>query len=441
MRRPSDRIFVIVLLLVSMHVVSGLLSSSHVDTETSNAIISTDVHLPSVLAEIGLYLWCAYLVLPRWRATLNAVRAAWPILLLPSLSILSAIWSIDPLLTLRRSSFFTLSTLVGVYLGERYSIEELAGLFAEAECWLMGGSLAMFCILPAKVLDPSHAGAWKGLTVHKNVFGECMAVAVVLLLLVRFRGHRTLQRCFLVAAVGLLYLAHSITPTIACGVVVLAVPILRKVSRLRIQERVVAYGVLASLGVFGSFLMTTYSTSLLDLVGKDSTLSGRAQLWSLVMDAIWKKPFLGYGYEAFWQGFRGESRGILESTGWLVPMAHNGYLDLWLSLGLAGLVVYVLVFLKAIRMALRYLRYDRRTIGAWPIAYLLFFSLHNTAESTLLTRTTFEFLTFVAVGVGLQQAELRERFACAETTAEHGAAILGSLQLPSPTLGPREVSI
>lgn len=268
-----------------------------------------------------------------------------------------------------------------------------------------------------------------------------MAIAVVLLLLVHFRGHRMLQRFFFVASVGLLYLAHSITPTIACGVVVLAIPVLRKVCRLRIQERVVAYGVLASLAVVGSFAMTSYSTALLELVGKDSTLSGRAQLWSLVMDAIWKKPFLGYGYEAFWQGFRGESRGILESTGWLVPMAHNGYLDLWLSLGLAGLVVYALVFLKAIRLALRYLRYDRRTTGAWPIAYLLFFALHNTAESTLLTRTTFEFLMFVAVSVGLQQAELRERSTSAKSIEERGDAPLASLNLPSPTLGPREVSV
>ena len=439
MRRSSDRIFVIVLLLVSMHVVSGLLSSSQVDTETSNAIISTDVHLPSVIAEMGLYLWCANLVLPRWRTTLNAVRAAWPILVLPGLSVLSTLWSIDPLLTLRRSSFFTLSTVMAAYLGERYSIEELAGLFAEAECWLMGGSLAMFCILPAKVLDPSHMGAWKGLTVHKNVFGECMAVAVVLLLLVRFRGHRMLQRFFFIASVGLLYLAHSVTPTIACGVVVLSIPVLRRVSRLRIQERVIAYGLLATVAVVGSFAMTTYSASLLQLVGKDSTLSGRAELWSLVMDAIWKKPILGYGYEAFWQGFKGESRGILESTGWLVPMAHNGYLDLWLSLGLVGLAVYALVFLKSIRMALRYLRHDRRSTGVWPVAYLLFFSLHNSAESTLLTRTTFEFLMFVAVSVGLQQAELRERWAYHETLAELGDAPLASLA--TPTIGPSEASI
>jgi len=180
MKRASERFFVIVLLLISMHVVSGLLSSSEVNTETSNAIVSTEVHLPTVISELVMYLWCGLLIIPRWKITLRAVLDAWPILLLPALSIVSSVWSIDPALTLRRSSFFTLSTVMAIYLGERYSMEEFAGLFAQAQCWLICGSVAMFFVVPAKVLDPSHIGAWKGLTVHKNVFGECMAVAVLL---------------------------------------------------------------------------------------------------------------------------------------------------------------------------------------------------------------------------------------------------------------------
>lgn len=420
-QRLSERLFVIVLILVSMHVVSGLLSSSEVDTETSNAIVSTAVHLPSVIAQIGLYLWCGLLVLPRWKATLRAVLDAWPILILPALTIASSLWSIDPLLTLRRSSFFTLSTIMSIYLGERFTIEEFADLFAEAQCWLIVGSVAMFFIAPAKVLDPSHVGAWRGLTIHKNVFGESMAVTVLLLMLVRFKGHRVLRAIFFVASVLLLYLAHSVTPTLACGVVILLVPVLRRVSRLRIQERVVAYTLFGGTAFLSMFLVANYSDDLLPLLGKDSTLSGRAQLWSLVMDAIWKRPMLGYGYEAFWQGFKGDSRGILEATGWLVPMAHNGYLDLWLSLGLVGVVAYSLLFFRAMRMGLKYLRYDRRAVAAWPVAYLCFFALHNTAESTLLTRTTFEFLIFVTVFVSLQQAEIQR---CAQYKGDSDEAVV-----------------
>ncbi|HEU5350867.1 MAG TPA: O-antigen ligase [Terracidiphilus sp.] len=416
MRNRSERIFVVVLLLVSMHVVSGVLSSTHVNTETSNAIISTGIHLPSVLSEMVIYLWCAVLVLPRWKTTWKAVKAAWPILLLPVLVILSSLWSVNPLLTLRRSSFFTLSTIMAIYLGERFTLEEFAELFAQAECWFIFATTATYLVYPAKVLDPSHPGAWRGLTIQKNVFGECMAVAVLLLVLMRFRRHRALQRIFLCAAILMLYLSHSVTPTVCCAVVLVSIPVLRRVCRLRIKERVAAYTFCGTSVVLGILLVTNYSASLLPIFGRDSTLSGRAQLWSLVMEAIWKRPILGYGYEAFWEGFQGVSRGILESTGWLVPMAHNGYLEVWLGIGLAGLALVLYLFFRAMRMALQLLRQERRLVAAWPIVYLLFFALHNLGESTLLTRTTFEFLVFVQVSVALQQARNRERAAVTEGT-------------------------
>ncbi len=435
MAKPSERLFVIVMLLVSMHVVSGLLSSTTVNTETSNAIISTGVHLPSVLAEMIIYIWCAVLVLPRLKQTLRAVKASWPLLLLPALVILSSIWSVDPLLTLRRSSFFTLSTIMAIYLGDRFTVEEFAELFAKALCLLIAASIATYLVFPARVLDPSHEGAWRGLTIHKNVFGECMAVAILSLMLVRFKRHRFVQGIFFAASIVMLFLAHSVTPTISCAIVVIAVPILRRVSRLRIKERVFAYAFCAGTGVLAVAMIMSNSASLLEMFGRDSTLSGRAQLWSLVMDSIWKRPILGYGYEAFWEGFSGASRGILESTGWLVPMAHNGYLDLWLGLGLVGLLLFVYLFLRAMRMALHQLRYDRRSVAAWPLAYLCFFALHNSAESTLLTRTTFEFLVFVQLSVALQQAQVRERIALLgqESKVKNGER---SIQFGEPIFGP-----
>lgn len=433
MRRISERMFVIVLLLVSMHIVSGLLNSTDVDTETSNTIISTGVHLPTVIAEMVMYLWCTLLILPRWKSTFNAVREAWTILLLPLLVVLSSIWSINPLLTLRRSSFFTLSTIMAIYLGERFTCEEFAELFAQAQCWFITGSIAMYFVIPAKVLDPSHPGAWRGLTVHKNVFGECMAVAVLLLMLTRFRRHRVLQSIFFAASILMLYLSHSVTPTICCGVVILALPVLRRVARLRINERVFAYAVCGGGTVATVFLITDNSATVLSMLGRDSTLSGRAQLWSLVMESIWKRPILGYGYEAFWEGFQGASRGILESTGWLVPMAHNGYLDLWLSIGIVGMVVYLFLFFGATRRAMKQLRSDRHAIAAWPIAYLCFFALHNLAESTLLTRTTFEFIVFVQISVALQQAILREHVTQAQSEEEEDEK---ALPIPEPALGP-----
>ena len=41
--------------------------------------------------------------------------------------------------------------------------------------------------------------------------------------------------------------------------------------------------------------------TLLELIGKDPTLTGRTEIWAYVIQDIWMKPLLGWGYYVFWQ--------------------------------------------------------------------------------------------------------------------------------------------
>jgi exopolysaccharide production protein ExoQ len=80
---------------------------------------------------------------------------------------------------------------------------------------------------------------------------------------------------------------------------------------------------------------------------KDPTLTQRTIIWAQVVPSILKHPFLGYGYSAFWAGLNGESTQTVLTTGWMEGQAQDGYLDVLLQLGLAGLVPVVLLFLRA----------------------------------------------------------------------------------------------
>ncbi|WP_049558612.1 O-antigen ligase family protein, partial [Limnoraphis robusta] len=75
---------------------------------------------------------------------------------------------------------------------------------------------------------------------------------------------------------------------------------------------------------------------LLGLIGKDPSLTGRTDLWAWAREMIDKRPWLGYGYTAFWQGLDGGSAYIIRAARWPVPYSHNGILDLWLDIGLLG---------------------------------------------------------------------------------------------------------
>ncbi len=79
---------------------------------------------------------------------------------------------------------------------------------------------------------------------------------------------------------------------------------------------------------------------LTSLVGKDATLTGRVDLWALVLPYGDRRPLLGYGYGAFWiadNPMTQEIWRILNS--YQPPHAHNGWIETYLELGLVGCAV------------------------------------------------------------------------------------------------------
>ena len=96
-------------------------------------------------------------------------------------------------------------------------------------------------------------------------------------------------------------------------------------------------------------LIVVWPDFLFTLLGKDVTLTGRTGIWSAVLDSIAKRPLLGYGYQAFWLGLEGESYRVILAVSWVLAQAQNGFLDVTLEMGIAGLTIVLLVFGFAFR--------------------------------------------------------------------------------------------
>ena len=99
------------------------------------------------------------------------------------------------------------------------------------------------------------------------------------------------------------------------------------------------------LGVFAcmafTILFLNADAGLVQAMGRDSTLTGRTELWSTLGRMI-VDPLVGTGFESFWLGER-VSR--LWSVYWWHPrQAHNGYLEVLLNLGWFGLASIAVVF-------------------------------------------------------------------------------------------------
>jgi exopolysaccharide production protein ExoQ len=392
-----EKLFVFLLLLSSMNVVTALTSSSKEQTDLR--VFSANMDTSSVLIDAAIYTYGAVLILMRWRQVLRAVRTAWPLLALAGLAFLSTAWSVEPMLTLRRSVLLLASTMIAIYVGERYSIKAFAHLLAQTLCLMIVLVLLVYLVAPEYVIDYSaYGGAWKGLSTYKNTFGEHMAVAVLLLVLVRFGRLSWLRYVFLLIAACLLFLAHSATAVVCSFLMLAAIPLWR----LRRAKQSWLAGVLIALTLsLGIYWLLSFPETIFQVLGRDATLTGRTDLWSKLLPVIANRPVLGYGYAAFWTGSNAEVLNVWITAGRLVPIADNGYIDLCLSLGAAGLALFLCVFTGAFRKAIEYLKSERGFVALWPVTYLCIFAADNICESALLTRGTFPFLVFAIVTTSL----------------------------------------
>ena len=54
------------------------------------------------------------------------------------------------------------------------------------------------------------------------------------------------------------------------------------------------------LGTLSYIWFTENAAIAFGSIGKDSSLTGRTEIWGLIIDIALRKALLGYGYDSFW---------------------------------------------------------------------------------------------------------------------------------------------
>lgn len=317
-------------------------------------------------------------------------RVAWfaaPVLATACLAVLSTAWSQDPAITIRRSIMLLWPTIFALFLHVRYEYQEqlelllLAGIAAAALSILMGVAF------PKVGLDPTmHDGSWQGIFPQKNVCARaCVFFSLPAVVMWGRSVKGTLAAMLALLLLGaLVYKTHSATGMVLIAVAVLATVSLRFFRKLPANESVVLGVVLIGGAIAGMYLLIEGFGNLLQFLGRDSTLTGRTAIWDGVIEAITKHPVLGYGFAAFWLGVKGESANVVLAARWLIPAAHNGFLDLWLQLGGVGLALFLISLVQGCRAAVWCLRHIGWEAAEWGAAVMLMTVLYNLDETSLL---------------------------------------------------------
>jgi exopolysaccharide production protein ExoQ len=309
----------------------------------------------------------------------------------------SVLWSLDPGISARRAMALTSYTLIACWLVAAYEPAALLRRLAWLMLVVLLLSLAFAAALPKLAFMPD-SGQLRGVFTHKNVLGQQLVIAAILLPLAW--QARLIPRA--AAALGLLLVAAFAVPTgSATSLVILLLLLGLKplVSLFGLPRGAATAGLLllVTLGAILALAAILALEPLLGLLGRDLTFTGRTGLWSYVASMIAHRPLLGYGYNIFFD-LPSVAQYLQAALRWEIPNAHNGYLETWLGLGLPGVLLVTGFLVAGLLRSLPGLAGTAPLAARFAFLFLAVYLVRNLVESDLMSQTQLSWvLAVVAV--------------------------------------------
>ena len=350
---------------------------------------------------LPVYAFLAW-VLWRDRAQAFAAVRVVPLLLgLLAIAALSTLWSIDSGATLRRSVWLALTMAFGLYLAWRHDWKSLLNVLAGAFIVLIAGSFALGLLAPSiGRMTFEHPGAWSGLWTHKNTLGGVMALGVAICAAAALVSpeRRKLWIGSAIAAFALVLLSTSMTALIASLLGLGVIGFCMFVRRGPVQM-ITAFAAVGVVLVAGAGIVLLAPDLIVAALGRDLTLTGRTDIWEASARFVEAKPWLGYGYYAFWLPDNGPAYWVREAVAWQVASAHSSWLELALGLGRLGVVLFALQLLATLARGAGAAMQPQA--GLWAPAFLATFTLYTLSESHALQANNIFWIIYVAVAARL----------------------------------------
>lgn len=131
---------------------------------------------------------------------------------------------------------------------------------------------------------------------------------------------------------------------------------------------------------------------------RDTTLTGRTEIWSLSLKYV-ENPLIGVGYDNFWHGER--LLRFWNELGSTPIHAHNGYLDVYLQIGIIGLSLLIGVLFSIYKKITKTIVNDYN-VGIFQLSFFIVFLLYNITENSFKLH---HFFWFVFLLIELAKAQ------------------------------------
>lgn len=252
---------------------------------------------------------------------------------------------------------------------------------------------------------------WTGVTLQKNGLGRlCLTAAFVLIWILRRRWKKTdpaaskyetgaeiillIMTAWLLRGPSMWAASATAIYALATGFAVFFVLLWMRKHRVP-SGTGIWVAIVAAIIVFGvitPFVGGSTVAAFTSAVERNTTLTGRTEIWAGLLPDFMRRPILGYGFGGFWT-----LRMILAHR---IGEAHNGYLEVLLGTGIVGLFLTAMFLISSARRSAALLSYDY-DFGALGICFVIMTAVHNITESSLdsFGRYMMTNILFVAVAI------------------------------------------
>jgi len=325
-------------------------------------------------------------ILVQWRRGFKILTDDRWLILIVLWSGLSIAWAIAPDVALRRWILAVIVIFLSVSLSALVNnTREIHKIALIATGMVMLANYACAVVFPDVFFVTEARGTyWTGMHPHKNNAGLIAALSV---LIWWFAAERFSHRWILWAGTGLwlLFLSQTGSRTsqfalvVAIGCTVI-LSFKNRYLRLSAITAVIAALLVGILSVLAGLLP---GESVMATLFGDTTFTGRTVLWQFLVTQIHERPFQGVGIGSFW-GVNDSALFRANQTDWFATAAqgHNGYLDVTVTLGIVGLILFVAWIIAPFRSIIG----NNAKVAAGRrvfCAIWIFALIHNCAESTL----------------------------------------------------------
>jgi len=333
----------------------------------------------SIIFVILMFLYSSVNLLKNYKFTLSLFRSTILLVILIIYTLLSLIWSINITETFIRSFALLSVTLFGYWLSIKYEPSKLFRLILLSVIITIIFSALFVGMFPQFGLHKDfHYGDWRGVFLHKNIFGLALLYGVISVVSIIDISKIKKYAWFIPILLIFLILANSMTAIILSAITIMSYVLLStKIKLYNYRYPIIVILLFFTVGLL--YLFSQNYIYLFTLLGRESTFiyGGRIPMWiDVINDSISSGKYLfGYGYSAY---FQSEDIKLIRS-GWNPHNMHNGYLEVFINLGIVGVFLLFLFIYDLLKKSIMYANANKGE--NWVVIIVIVILLINITET------------------------------------------------------------